>query len=122
MAGWGPPSYADSPGDGGCGMYARRRSTIRLHLRNLLALAVVLLAPPIGAGELTGSLALSSDYLVHGLRRSAKEPALQAHVGWLGERGWSTGVWASTVELHPGSGPRQELDFYLATQTQLSRD
>jgi uncharacterized protein (TIGR02001 family) len=103
-------------------MHSLRRSTIQFSCCATLGVCALLPAWPAGAGELTGSLALSSDYIVHGLRRSAGEPALQAHLGWLGDRGWSAGIWASTIELHPGTGPRRELDFYIAAQAQLSRD
>jgi uncharacterized protein (TIGR02001 family) len=77
---------------------------------------------PAHAGEWTGSVALTSDYLVHGLRRSADKPAAQLHLGFVGERGWSTGVWASSVNLHPGRGPRQELDLYATAYAQVSRN
>jgi uncharacterized protein (TIGR02001 family) len=98
------------------------RSPITRTCLSALALSASAISQPAAGGDWTSSLALTSDYLVHGLRRSADEPAAQAHLGFVGERGWSTGVWASTVNLHPGRGPRQELDFYAAAYAQLSRD
>jgi uncharacterized protein (TIGR02001 family) len=87
-----------------------------------LALGACLISQSTTAGEWTSSIALTSDYRFHGLQRSAGDPAAQAHLGFIGDRGWSAGAWASTVHLHPGPGPREELDFYAAAYLQLSRD
>jgi uncharacterized protein (TIGR02001 family) len=103
-------------------MRAFRKSPVKFVSLCLLALSAGWFSCSAAAGEWTGSLALTSDYRVHGLQRSAGAPAAQAHLGFIGERGWSAGAWASTMELHTSSGPSQELDFYAAAYSQLSRD
>lgn len=87
-----------------------------------LAAALALSATPSPAADWTASVAATSNYLVNGLTRSGNEAAVQAHVGWLGDSGWSAGVWASTVQRHPENGPRYELDLYIARAWRIGRD
>jgi|HigsolmetaAR206D_1030411.scaffolds.fasta_scaffold01385_11 conserved hypothetical protein, proteobacterial len=82
----------------------------------------MLLAAPSLAADWTASVAATSNYLVNGLTRSGNEAAVQAHVGWIADSGWSAGVWASTVQRHPETGPRYELDLYLTRAWRIGRD
>lgn len=91
-------------------------------VRAALACSAALVANPAPAGDWDLSVAVSSNYLVHGRTRSSNEPALQGHLGTSSDRGWSVGVWASSVKLHPGPGPREEIDLYIAKDWQLARD
>jgi uncharacterized protein (TIGR02001 family) len=84
--------------------------------------ATAVASGPALAGEWHASVAATSNYVVHGLTRSANEPAIQANVGWTNDRNWSAGIWTSTVELLPYEGPSQELDFYIARAWQPTRD
>jgi uncharacterized protein (TIGR02001 family) len=68
------------------------------------------------------NLALSSDYVVHGITRSQGEPVAQAQLGWTAESGLMLGTWLSTVNLNPGHGPTHELDPYIAKRWTLSPD
>jgi uncharacterized protein (TIGR02001 family) len=67
-------------------------------------------------------LAVSSDYVVHGVTRSQGEPVVQAQLGWTGESGWMVGTWLSTIDLNPGPGPDHEIDPYIARRWLVSRD
>jgi uncharacterized protein (TIGR02001 family) len=67
-------------------------------------------------------LAVSSDDVVHGVTRSQGRPIVQAQIGWAGDSGWSAGTWLSTINLHPGPGPRAEIDPYLGKRWTLGRD
>jgi uncharacterized protein (TIGR02001 family) len=67
-------------------------------------------------------LAVSSDYVVHGVTRSQGRPIAQARLGWSGESGWMAGAWLSTVDLRPGASATREIDPYLARRWSLGRD
>ena len=41
-------------------------------------------------------LAVSSDYVVHGVTRSQGKSIVQAQIGWTGDSGWTVGTWLST--------------------------
>jgi uncharacterized protein (TIGR02001 family) len=103
-------------------MCREKQSFPRCVAGSLVLCGAALLGDPASAGDWDLSVALSSNYLVHGLTRSSNEPAVQGHLGLTGDQSWSVGVWASTVNLHPGPGPDEELDFYVAKHWQLSRD
>lgn len=67
-------------------------------------------------------VALSSDYVVHGVSRSGGEPSAQAQMAWNGESGWIVGAWLATVNMNPGPGPTLEIDPYLARRFQWGND
>jgi uncharacterized protein (TIGR02001 family) len=68
-------------------------------------------------------VAVSSDYVVHGVTRSQGNPIVQAQLGWVGGRsGWTAGVWLSTLDLNPGPGPRHEVDPYIGKRWALDRN
>ncbi|HEV7716209.1 MAG TPA: TorF family putative porin [Steroidobacteraceae bacterium] len=67
-------------------------------------------------------LAVSSDDVVHGVTRSQGRPIVQAQLGWTGDSGWTAGAWLSTIKLHPGPGPRREIDPYIGKRWTLGRD
>jgi uncharacterized protein (TIGR02001 family) len=67
-------------------------------------------------------VAVSSDYVVHGITRSQGRPIVQAQVGWTGESGLMVGTWLSTLNLNPGPGPNREIDPYIARRWLVSRD
>jgi uncharacterized protein (TIGR02001 family) len=89
--------------------------------RACLAAALFAAGGSASAAELDASVAFSTNYVVHGLSRSWNQGALQGHVALVGERGWSAGIWGSSVELYPG-GPDAELDYYLAGRWAPNRD
>lgn len=70
----------------------------------------------------TFDVALSSDYVVHGVSRSQGEPTVQAQLGWIADSGWLAGAWLSTVNLNPGHGPTLELDPYFGRRWAFGRD
>ena len=62
----------------------------------------------VAAAEADHSLALVSDYVVHGLTRSLGDSAVQAAAGASWDTGWSVGASASTANLNPGPGADRE--------------
>lgn len=70
--------------------------------------------------ELTGSLALTSDYVQQGLSQTRGAPALQGGLrAQLGDQ-WTVGAWASAVDRYGGSGANMELDLYAARAWRLT--
>jgi uncharacterized protein (TIGR02001 family) len=92
--------------------------------------ALTLTACPVAALAAVGfdssrfnvDVAISSDYVVHGITRSQGKPVVQAQLGWTGETGWMAGAWLSTIDLNPGPGPNREIDPYIAKRWALSQD
>lgn len=76
----------------------------------------------IDLSHFTLDLAVSSDYVVHGVTRSQGNPIVQAQLGWSGDSGWMAGAWLSTIDLNPGHGPTREIDPYLGKRWILGRD
>lgn len=94
-----------------------------------MSFALALLACPFGvpaAGFDTPhfdiDLAVSSDYVVHGVTRSQGKPVMQGQLGWTGESGLMVGTWLSTLDLSPGSSPTREIDPYIAKRWLVSSD
>ncbi len=99
-----------------------RRRSARAALAATCLVVLACHVAPVLAGKVEAGVALSSDYVVRGLTRSLGEPAVQAQLGWTGDRGWTTGVWASTVNLNPGPGPTRELDLYAGRRWSVGKD
>lgn len=93
----------------------------RLMLRCLFGLVLYLATTTIRADEWSATLALTSDYLSRGQKRSS-DPVPQVHIGWNGDRGWSAGLWASEMRLRSRRSPDSEIDFYLVRHARLSKD
>jgi uncharacterized protein (TIGR02001 family) len=93
----------------------------RLSRGACIAVVLFLAGGSASAADVDAGVAFATNYVVHGLSRSWNEGALQGHVALVGERGWSAGLWASSVELYPG-GPDSEVDYYLAGRWSPSRD
>jgi len=69
-----------------------------------------------------GSLSLTSDYVYRGLSQTEGQPAVQGSVHVRTESGWSTGLWASTVNRAAGPGARSEIDLQLSKAWTLNPD
>ena len=70
----------------------------------------------------SGSVAVASDYVAHGLTRSQGDSVLQARVGVTRESGWSVSLGASTLNLSAGPSVTREINFYIGKSWDLSRD
>jgi len=77
------------------------------------ALAAAMLA---GSGatmaELTGNVAVVSDYVFDGISQTDNGPALQGGIDWASDFGLYAGVWASNVDFGTGSESDFETDLY----------
>ena len=73
------------------------------------------------AGEFGGSLAGTSDYVYRGQSQTRGKPALQGEIHYQGND-WSTGAWASNVDLNTGPGATVEIDAYAGWARALGDD
>src|SRR5262245_25750863 len=80
--------------------------------RGALLAGLAMIAIPAHADSLGGHLALTTDYVFRGVSQSRGASAVQADAHFQTEGGWFAGIWASTVDLNPGKGGTQELNFY----------
>lgn len=91
--------------------------------RNTMPLCVILLglaaaSEPVRAG-VTGTAALTSDYVFRGVSQTNRDPALQAGFEFAAESGWYAGTWGSNVswlsDLSTSAAPISssiEIDLY----------
>jgi uncharacterized protein (TIGR02001 family) len=74
------------------------------------------------AQRLDAFVDVATDYVVHGVSRSQGDPVLQGKVGAYFDRGWATGITASSMNLNPGRGPNREFSAYVSNSQTLGRD
>jgi uncharacterized protein (TIGR02001 family) len=82
----------------------------------------LLLALPASAGDVSGSLALTTDYIYRGLSQTDGQPAAQAGVQFHSLAGWNAGLWGSSVDFQNGSGNAYELDLHAGYAWSLNPD
>ncbi|MCB2108901.1 MAG: TorF family putative porin [Rhodobacteraceae bacterium] len=63
-------------------------------------------------GSVSGSIALTSDYIFRGYSQTAEDPAIQGGLTWSADAGFYAGFWGSNVEFAPGDGASLELDLF----------
>jgi uncharacterized protein (TIGR02001 family) len=87
--------------------------------------ALTLLIAPISAGiispaqaEVSGNVALVSNYVSYGLSQSKDTPALQLSLTWAGDSGAYVGGWASQVDF--GEGTDLEFSIFAGYFTEFS--
>lgn len=69
---------------------------------------------PSASAEVSGHIALTSEYIYRGLSWSDDNPALQAGLDYEHASGLFAGIWASTIDLSNPTGRRDiELDYYV---------
>ncbi|NZA26133.1 hypothetical protein H0E84_07020 [Luteimonas sp. SJ-92] len=88
------------------------------HARGVASLlALGLLAAGGAHAEVSGSVALTSDYLFRGLSQTNEEPALQGGIDYTHDSGFYAGAWGSSISWLADSDPdvssQVEIDLYL---------
>ncbi|AWV05880.1 TorF family putative porin [Marilutibacter maris] len=103
------------------------RETAPAPLAALTAIATMATMLAMGqarAGELSGSVSLTSDYLFRGITQTDEEPALQAGVEYATDSGFYAGVWGSSISWLSDSDPdissQLELDGYLGLRGEFA--
>ena len=91
-----------------------------------LAAAGVMLAGVLGAAsakaDVSGNLALASDYVWRGSSQTGEDPAVQAGVRATHSTGLYASVWGSNVAFEPDIGARSEFDVVLGWSGDLAPD
>jgi uncharacterized protein (TIGR02001 family) len=72
--------------------------------------------------EVSGSLALTSDYLQQGLSQTRGEPTVQAGLRAQLDERWTIGTWASGIDRYSGPSAKVEIDLYAARAWTLTPD
>lgn len=86
-----------------------------------IAVAIVLSAGLASAGiaraDVSGSVAIVSDYLFRGVTQTNEKPALQGGVTWTHDSGFYVGTWGSSIswlsDADPDISSQVELDVFL---------
>lgn len=78
--------------------------------RGFLALLAATVAPPAAALDISGSAALTSDYVLRGISQTQGDPALQLGLRGSAANGFYAAVWASQVDF-PGLDTDAEVDL-----------
>lgn len=81
----------------------------------LAASALVLSAP--SHAEVSGNVALTTDYVWRGMTQTDNDPAIQGGFDYSHESGFYLGVWGSNVDF--GTTADLEIDFYGGYATEL---
>ena len=86
-------------------------------IHSIVAACVVHAACGFGAAraadiKLSGSLAVTSDYVQQGLSQTRGEPALQGGVRAQFDERWTVGTWASGIDRYAGPSANLEIDLY----------
>jgi uncharacterized protein (TIGR02001 family) len=99
--------------------------------RSVLLFISVVAAPAVSAGvtpeDFGGSLALTSDYIYHGISQTCGDPAAQADVHYRSSGGQSTaeafaGVWGSAGLGQSICGKAREIDLYAGYSLAVGQD
>ncbi len=99
--------------------------------RSLLLIISMVAAPAVSAGvgpdNFGGSLALTSDYIYHGISQTCGDPAAQADLHYRSSGGQSAaeafaGVWGSAGLGQSACGKAREVDLYAGYSLALGQD
>jgi uncharacterized protein (TIGR02001 family) len=93
-----------------------------VHARLAALVLLTCMGPAFAEDGIGGSLSVVSDYVYRGISQSNEQPALQGDVHYVGSRGFSAGLWASTVQFNGWDGRTAELDAYLGYRWSLGID
>lgn len=72
--------------------------------------------------QVSGSVALTSDYVWRGSSQTREEPAVQAGFKYAHESGLYASVWGSNVKFEPGNGAHSEFDIALGWNGKIADD
>ena len=99
--------------------FARRTSVASIV--SLTMAGGLLSAFPAAAADVSGSIAITTDYIYRGQSHSAGQPAAQAGIQFHSS-GWNAGLWGSSVDFQNGAGGAYELDLQAGYTWQLNQD
>ena len=100
-----------------------RRAAGRSCVQAVAWLAALLGAPTCWAdGPWSGSVAVTTDYVLRGVSQSYGGAALQAGLNYQNPGGWFAGAWGSNVDPYPFATSAVEFDLYTGYGVALSPD
>lgn len=70
--------------------------------------------------EVSGNVALTTDYVFRGISQSDEQPALQGGFDYAHDSGLFLGVWGSSVDFDDGDLANLELDYYVGYGGEVS--
>jgi uncharacterized protein (TIGR02001 family) len=76
----------------------------------IMSIAALLVAMSVGAGELTVTPTLATDYDLHGITQTALDPAFQLRIDYAHESGVYGFLWGGNVDSHSYPGANLEMD------------
>jgi uncharacterized protein (TIGR02001 family) len=82
----------------------------------------LLAALPATAADVSGSVAVTTDYIYRGTSQTAGQPAAQAGIQLHSVNGWNAGLWGSSVDFNNSPGIAYELDLQAGYSWSLNRD
>lgn len=77
-----------------------------------VAAAMLMATGAVAHAEISGTLAVTSDYNWRGVTQSANDPAIQGSLDFAHDSGFYAGAWASTIDFGDDSDADIEVDLY----------
>lgn len=93
-----------------------------LVIATLAAALVPGLANSMSASNVTGNVALTSDYIFRGLTQTWGRPAIQGGADYANPNGFAAGFWGSSISERSYPGGAMELDLYASYGRSINRD
>ncbi|MDY0331738.1 MAG: TorF family putative porin [Thiomonas sp.] len=78
--------------------------------------------PSVATAQVTGSVALTSDYVWRGSSQTREKPAIQGSFKYAHESGLYASVWGSNVKFKPDNGASSEFDIALGWSGKVAQD
>lgn len=93
-----------------------------LVIATLAAALVPGLANGMPASNITGNVAVTSDYMFRGLTQTWGRPAIQGGADYANPNGFAAGFWSSSISGRSYPGGVMELDLYASYGQAINRD
>ena len=87
-------------------------------IRLSVSAAVLLLAAVPAFGQISGNVAVTTDYVFRGISQTLEEPAIQGGFDYASDSGFYVGIWGSNVDF--GGVAQVEFDGYLGFAKETS--
>lgn len=91
-------------------------------VRATSAAVFLALSPSLHAGDISGSIGATSDYVFRGISQTQGHPAPQGGIGWTARNGAYASLWASRVDYAAEPRAFAEVDAVLGWGTTIDRD
>lgn len=103
-------------------LFRPREASLPLVIAAIAGAGLLALGARADAAELTGSAALTTEYVFRGITQTQGDPAVQVGAKLAGASGVYGSVWGSTVEFPGDSGASSEIDYVVGWGGKLAPD